>query len=85
MKCTIPKPQENELLITLHSSYVHTHFMLKNDKKQAKYTPSLQSPNLLSISQFHCAKNVKEYFLTSSFISFIWKSDQFRITLQPKK
>ena len=74
MKRTIPKPQENELLITLHSSYVHTHFMLKNDKKQANYTPPLQSPNLLSISQSHSAKNVKEYFLTSSFISFIWKS-----------
>ena len=85
MKHTIPKPQENELLITLHSSYVHTHFVLKNDKKQANHTPPLQSPNLPSISQFHCAKNVKEYFLTSSFFSFIWKSDQFRITLQPKK
>ena len=74
MKCTIPKQQENELLITLHSSYVHTHFVLKNDKKQVKYTPPLQSRNLLSISQFHSTKNVKEYFLTSSFISFIWKS-----------
>ena len=74
MKHTIPKPQENELLITLHSPYVHTHFMLKNYKQQAKYTPPLQPPNLLSISQFHSAKNVKEYFLTSSFISFIWKS-----------
>lgn len=85
MKRITPKQQENELLITLHSSWVHTHFILKNDKKQAKYTPPLQSPNLLSISQFHSSKNVKEYFLTSSFISFIWKSDQFRITLQPKK
>ena len=74
MKRTIPKPQENELLITLHSSWVHTYIMLKNDKKQAKYTPPLQSPNLLSISQFHSVKNVEEYFLTSSFISFIWKS-----------
>ena len=85
MKRTTPKQQENELLITLHSSWVHTHFMLKNDKKQANHTPPLLSPNLLSISQFHCTKNVKEYFLTSSFISFIWKSAQFRITLQPKK
>lgn len=74
MKHTTPKQQENELLITLHSSWVHTHFILKNDKKQADYTPPLQSPNLLSISQFHSAKNVKEYFLTSSFFSFIWKS-----------
>lgn len=85
MKRITFKQQENELLITLHSSWVHTHFVLKNDKKQANHTPPLQSPNLLSISQFHSAKNVKEYFLTSSFISFIWKSDQFRITLQPKK
>ena len=85
MKRTIPKPQENELLITLKYSWIYTHFVLKNDKKQTKYTPPLQSPNLLSISQFHSAKNVKEYFLTSSFFSFIWKSAQFRITLQPKK
>ena len=85
MKRTTPKQQENELLITLLSSWVNTHFMLKNYKQQADYTPPLQSPNLLSISQFHSAKNVKEYFLTSSFISFIWKSAQFRITLQPKK
>ena len=74
MKRTIPKQQENELLITLHPSWVHTYFVLKNDKKQANHTPPLQSPNLLPISQFHCTKNVKEYFLTSSFISFIWKS-----------
>ena len=74
MKRTIHKQQENELLITLKHSWIHTHFMLKNYKQQAKYTPPLQSPNLLSISQFHSAKNVKEYFLTSSFISFIWKS-----------
>lgn len=85
MKRTIHNQQENELLITLHSSWVHIYFMLKNDKKQANHTPPLQSPNLLSISQFHCTKNVKEYFLTSSFISFIWKSARFRITLQPKK
>lgn len=85
MKRITPKQQENELLITLKHSWIYTHFVLKNDKKQAKYTPPLLSPNLLSISQFHCTKNVKEYFLTSSFISFIWKSAQFRITLQPKK
>ena len=85
MKHTTPKQQENELLITLKHSWIYTHFVLKNDKKQADYTPPLLSPNLLSISQFHCTKNVKEYFLTSSFISFIWKSAQFRITLQPKK
>ena len=84
MECTIPKQQENELLITLKHSWIYTRFVLKNDKKQANQTPPLQSPNLLSISQFHSAKNVKEYFLTSSFISFIWKSAQFRITLQPK-
>lgn len=85
MKRTIPKQQENELLITLKHSWIYTRFVIKNDKKQANQTPPLQSPNLLSISQFHSTKNVKEYFLTSSFFSFIWKSDQFRITLQPKK
>ena len=50
MKHTIPKPQENELLITLKHSWIYTHFALKNDKKQANYTPPLQSPNLFSIS-----------------------------------
>lgn len=85
MKHTIPKPQENELLITLKHSWIYTHFVLKNDKKQANQTPPLQSPNLLSISQFYYIKNVKEYFLTLSFFLFIWKSAQFRITLQPKK
>lgn len=33
MKRITPKQQENELLITLHSSWVHTHFMLENDKR----------------------------------------------------